>query len=529
MQMPSAVGETPTGPQVQPKKPLAPASGMPLASAPGGNLTAAGPSMTQQPAMPLANAQVNSPDPMAFAGPMVNTSATPNAPPIPATPPANTANPGASLAPPTQAPAAPTGAIQDWINYTPMAGKTEAEKAAALQANAAKVDPNALSAGAFGGYNVANSPTGIFSAAGNMQYKPDASKINSLQAIAGIDKSGAEQDVARGAVNAATQGFDKGQSAFDASTQQGVIRGLAHKDYTPEELAADTATRTATPFGEPTNNPNATPGLPAGYVPGVGVPNTTPGGSTAVTSPATPATAPATTPGGTPGVALSQINPDASLLSQQITPSNDIDRTKVFQDSLNSTIKNVIDPAYETSARNLNRYNFGAGRGVSGEARTSQGDLADSRERRIADLTAQGTADATRGSIDDMYRNVDELQQERESQRNLSNDAFGQSYANAQLEDALTNSAFNRADRQSAAGEAGNPGNAGLILSQIFGNQSSEAAKAAAGLFGGLGSQAGGGTGGNNLDIGAILKWLQSQGVPGGGGSPTAPTTYPDN
>lgn len=343
----------------------------------------------------------------------------------------------------------------------------------------------------------------------------------------------AKQDKDRDALNA-KQGYStiqggqtfndpaQGQAAFDKIQAQmkaggGALFGAQQTGGTirPDALAQLQANGAGGTGGRPSTGEGAGPGGP----PTSGRPGT-PGGPPLGTSP------PGSSPGGSPasngpggaGVALANINPDDALLSKVISPNNTVDRVKTFQDSLNSTIQNVLDPAFAKRQRDTNRYQFGAGRGVSGIARDSQGDLSTSYGQQIKDLTAQGLAGATTGSIDDMYKNIGIAQQQQNFQKGLSDTAFDQSVTGAQLDDSLTNSAFNRAATQTQLGEMNNPSQVAQWLSTNYGMQAGDAMKAAAQLFSNMGQKSGSSGGGTDA-VSQFLSWLKSMG--GGGSDPS--------
>ncbi len=142
-----------------------------------------------------------------------------------------------------------------------------------------------------------------------------------------------------------------------------------------------------------------------------------------------------------------------------------------------------FNPAYNANQIALNRTNFGAGRGVSGQARTSQGNLASDYLNQINQLANTGITNATTGSIQDMYNNLGIAQQQQGFQNQQQQEGFNNAITGATVNDALTNSAFGRALQQSTAGNANDPSQIALILSSIFGNQANAAGQGAAGAF----------------------------------------------
>lgn len=199
--------------------------------------------------------------------------------PAPTAPNVNEAptNTATAAPPPVNAPVpppispTPTMSTQDWINYTPMAGKTEAEKAEALEANAKLLNPNAATD--FSQYQVANTPTGTVGANNVMQYTPNQTAIADLTKLAASDTTGAQQTAALGQYNAGNQAIDFAQANQDADAdiaQRQKESGGPVQDSTAireQILKASGFGTDGTFLGEPTNNPNATPGFPTNYDP----------------------------------------------------------------------------------------------------------------------------------------------------------------------------------------------------------------------------------------------------------------------
>ena len=124
------------------------------------------------------------------------------------------------------------------------------------------------------------------------------------------------------------------------------------------------------------------------------------------------------------GVNLTPTTIDNALTNYTISPDNTVDRVKLAQDALQSTIQNVLDPQFHTNERDANRYNFGAGRGVSGIARTNQGDIVSDYNRQKANLANTLLNAATNGSIEDLYRNIGIAQQQQGFQAGQQKTAF---------------------------------------------------------------------------------------------------------
>jgi len=484
----ASTGTTPTNASAQLPKPATPkpntAPPLALAGSMGGAASA-------QPAV----APQQSADPLAFAPGAASASLAPAASPAPFTPPA-----------PTPAPTAP---VQDFSTYSPIQAATAGLEGAAKEK---AITDYWAGQGTQGLAHVGNSfnDKGAYDPAMNAA-ATSAYKNTNAQSIADITKSvQGNQASSLAAQRANSDALNADQRAQDWDTN--AAWNASHFGVTPDPAKARAewmaggagaiTPQAGTNLGDRTTT---VPGFPGGSPL---TPQDHPAGSGSPFGPSTapnPAAEIAAQTGGN-NVALSQIDPENSLISQQITPGQNIDRVKTFQDALNSTRENVLDPARQAAARDLNRYNFGAGRGVSGQARTSQGDLAAGYDRTLADLSAQGLADATRGSIDDNYRNIDETQQERGYQTDRADTAFNQDAQLAMLQENLTNGAFGRADRQQSAGYSDSPDDIGLILSRIFGDQSSQAGQAASESFRNAGNS-GGGNGG--VDIAAILEALR--------------------
>jgi hypothetical protein len=126
------------------------------------------------------------------------------------------------------------------------------------------------------------------------------------------------------------------------------------------------------------------------------------------------------------GVNLTPTTVDNALTNSTISPGAATDRFGIARQQLQDTIKNVLDPQFATDEKALNRYNFGAGRGVSGDARTSQGNLELARQNQINQLTSNFLNPALTGSIEDAYRNIGIAQQQQgfqnsQQQQNISN------------------------------------------------------------------------------------------------------------
>lgn len=217
----------------------------------------------------------------------------------------------------------------------------------------------------------------------------------------------------------------------------------------------------------------ANPAIP----PGVEYPVTPSGPTGVVPVPPTPIPS-------SPGVSLSPINPANDLRSQTIGVGPTADRYQIAQDQL-KTYQQASDPLYQKTLRDATSQAAGAGQLGSGQLRTSLGDLALNRD---LELGAQGQSflqNALTGSIGDAYNNVGIAQQQQQRQDQAQQTAFGQAATQAGMQDALQTSAQNRSLQQLLAGDAGNPSDTQLVLSQLFGNNAAQAGSALSGLIGG--------------------------------------------
>lgn len=205
------------------------------------------------------------------------------------------------------------------------------------------------------------------------------------------------------------------------------------------------------------------------------------------TAPVTPPMpiAPITTGNGT--VQGTPTNPATPLTTQTLSVAPTVDRFKIAEDRYNAG-----EGAYEAALRSAQRRAFGAGRGVSGQLRTSLGDATQAREaQRLGYLS-----DALEGTIGDAYQNVGIAQQQQGFQAGQQDSAFAKEMAQKQLQESLTSGAFGRALAQLQAGNAGSPDQIALILSQMFGGQAGQAGQAAGNLF-------------NERGRGATPDWLR--------------------
>lgn len=168
-------------------------------------------------------------------------------------------------------------------------------------------------------------------------------------------------------------------------------------------------------------------------------------------------TAPISTTGPNAGVGLTPTDPSNPLTAQTITPNNNIDRVKLAQQSLQSTIDNMLNPEFQADERATNELSFGRGRGVSGMNRTAQGNVESDYERTKANLANQLITPAISGSIDDLYRNVGISQQQQGFQADQQKTAFQQAAQAQGLSDSETSQAFQQALQMFYAGQISDP------------------------------------------------------------------------
>lgn len=237
--------------------------------------------------------------------------------------------------------------------------------------------------------------------------------------------------------------------------------------------------------------------------------------------PALPATLPGLAPVGVGGGASAPsagpsgntpIDPASPLTAQRLQVGPLADRFKLAQERFDAETKRT-DPAYQASLRDANRYAAQGGALGSGALNTSIGDLAARRGDAMDSWRSNFLTDALEGTIGDEFARtgIDERQQNFQAGR--QDNAFGQGVVLKQLQEALTQGGHNRSLDTLGAGNTGDPSSLWATLSQIFGNQASNAGTAAANGF----KTAAAGPPAAPLDWRAILEELM------GGGSSAAP------
>jgi hypothetical protein len=169
------------------------------------------------------------------------------------------------------------------------------------------------------------------------------------------------------------------------------------------------------------------------------------------------AAAPISATGPNAGVGLTPTDPGNPLTMQTITPNNNVDRVKLAQQSLQSTIDNVLNPRFAADQRATNELSFGAGRGVSGMNRTAQGNVESDYERTKANLANEVLNPAITGSIDDLYKNIGISQQQQGFQADQQRTAFQQAAQAQGLSDSETAQAFQQALQMFFAGQIDDP------------------------------------------------------------------------
>lgn len=215
---------------------------------------------------------------------------------------------------------------------------------------------------------------------------------------------------------------------------------------------------------QPTPAPVATPSTPQAPAPPVPL----------ATSPtAAPyATASTNTPGGA-----------FDYLTKTIAPGAGVDRLSLAKSNLEN-YNTATDPEYKASINEAAQGGAAAGQIGSGQLRTRIGDLALARTR---DLSTQGTKflnDATSGSIDDAYKNINIAQDQQRFQAGQQETAFSQAQRQQAMDEALRSGDFQRYYQLLQAGYQGNPSDTQLALAGDYGAQASDAGKSAGSLAG---------------------------------------------
>ena len=287
--------------------------------------------------------------------------------------------------------------------------------------------------------------------------------------------------------------------------------------------------------GLPTAAPAApaAPTLPGGAPEGaVFKPNiltTTTGGQNAgAPAPSGGAGSPA---GGLPGIGAAPsgafttkpTDPNNPLTSQTIDYGDLTNRFKVAQDELANWNK-TSDPQFQADLRDAMRKAAAGGALGSGMLQTSLGDITANRELQRQGMGTSFLNNALTGSIQDAKDRTALAERQQGFQADQQRTAFGQGVTEAQLNEALTSGAFQRALQQLVAGSSGNPADIQLALSQIFGNQAGTASDALGGLI--QNKTANTGNAGTMGYLEQLLAALQKTGGGTASTSPTSTTVY---
>ena len=175
-------------------------------------------------------------------------------------------------------------------------------------------------------------------------------------------------------------------------------------------------------------------------------------------------------------------DPNNPLTSQTIDFGDLADRFKVAQSELENWNK-TSDPQFQADLRDAMRKAAAGGALGSGMLQTSLGDITANRELQRQGMGTSFLNNALTGSIQDAKDRAALAERQQGFQADQQRTAFGQGVTEAQLNEALTNGAFQRALQQLVAGSNGNPADIQLALSSIFGNQGANASNALGGLI----------------------------------------------
>jgi len=222
---------------------------------------------------------------------------------------------------------------------------------------------------------------------------------------------------------------------------------------------------------------------------------------------------------------ISETDPEHDLRSMEIKPGSLVDRFKLAQQQF-GTFADATSSQYEAALRDATRHAAGAGRLGSGMLRTSYGDLANERANALTASRDTLFQEALKGSIQDAQNQFDNYLKEQNFQLGSQGQGFNQAITAAQLQEQLTNGAFQRALAQLIQGNSNDPSSMLLQLSQIFGGQAGQANNALGLMMQMLGA------GGNNNQQSQqeFLEWLKtvmggSRAI-GGGAAPQGETIY---
>lgn len=388
---------------------------------------------------------------------------------------------------------AATAALSTFDNYSPLAGMSDAQKNA-YWASQGVGTMAASTAGSDGTLSIDPAKNAALIAAG--QADPATAGLIATQAAGGnVNQPGIDT------MNTASAGFDADQAALDAANNAASTRAASAGFYNTPGAATATAlpSQYYTPGSEtgvntingvqstPTNTPGvstttAPPGQDAGGNPlhPATVAAQSTGGSATTATPGGPSVSgPAGAPAVNTAPVLTPTDPANPLTAQTISSDPVANRFDIAQSQLNDTIKNTLEPQYQADARTIAAQSFGAGRGVSGMNRTSEGDLALQEGNQENQLASGFLNNALTGTIGDQQFNTNQADQQQGFQANQEQNAFNQATTSTQLQDQLTNSAASRAYEENQVGQQGSLAQAQLIVSQMQNGNATQAGQSA--------------------------------------------------
>ena len=189
--------------------------------------------------------------------------------------------------------------------------------------------------------------------------------------------------------------------------------------------------------------------------------------------------------GGGLDAGFTPVNPETDLRNFTITPSALLDRFKLAQEQY-GTFADATSPQYDAALRDAARAAAATGRLGSGMLRTSYGDLANTRARELTNQRDALFQQALLGSVQDAQMQFEDLMREQEYQTSAQDQAFRQAITAANLQEALTSGAFQRALQTLTAGQVDSPADAQQWMAKVLGDQSTGAGQAFALLMQGL-------------------------------------------
>jgi hypothetical protein len=196
-------------------------------------------------------------------------------------------------------------------------------------------------------------------------------------------------------------------------------------------------------------------------------------------------------PVGMGAVAQTGVTPQNALTNSLLSRGAGADRFKIAQDQWDAFTK-ASAPQYEADQRSAMRRAAAGGALGSGMLQTSLGDLASNRALAMDTQKQNLLSEALKGTIGDQFQDVGIAQQQQGFQQGQQGQAFDQNLRQALTEDTLTGSKFQRALQSLGAGGQGNPADMAMVLSQMFGGQSSAAGSSLAQFLSGMGQKSAG-------------------------------------